>query len=99
MSHTGLQNSYYKAVGNLYRSVHVQAEEVVSTDSCFIKEKVRVQSGDFGPADDQVAMVSGQSLFGIQLSYNWHGMEFVEHGVLCEDGRMVIMKGPTGMVD
>ena len=56
-----------------------------------------MEFGDFGPADDQVSRVSGQALFSVQFCYNWHGMEFVEHGVLCEDGRMVIMKGPVGI--
>ena len=80
MSDIGLQNGHYKAMGNLYRSIHVQDEKVVSTDSCGIEEKVKVESGDFGPADDQVSRVSGQALYSVQFSYNWHGVELLSMG-------------------
>ena len=54
--------------------------------------------GDFGEVDEDIAEITGEAIYTVEMRFDIMGNECVNHGVLVEDGTKFVIKGFSGLL-
>jgi len=105
-----LFEGYYKANDHFYRIFKNENGVGVASDAAGNEYHVTIEYGQFGEADPEVERISGVKCYNVKLTATMPGsqketakeesekkkMEFVDLGVIYDEGKRCSMKGFTG---
>jgi len=93
-----LYNGNYKVTGTWYSGIVVNGSEGALKEPSNAGFKAKIKAGDFGEADPVIFKRTGQKFYNIQFTISF-GKEFLESGVISEDGLTITMKGMMGICE
>ena len=91
-----LLDGCYKAAGAWYSSIVFDGNTAAMKGTNGSSHQIKLKVGAFGETDPEIAEITGQKFYNLELSYSF-GKDFSELGVVSEDGLQITMKGMMGM--
>lgn len=95
-SATVLRDGNYQVIGNFYNFLLVDGLKGVMTHHGKPLDIMKIEMGDFGEADPEIASTTGKSRYNIKLHYNLR-VDMTEYGVVSMDGYKATTKGLMGI--
>jgi len=96
-SPVSLLDGSYRGLGTFYCLLVVEGSKVVMKDVNFeVFADVKIEIGNFGEADPEIVKSTGKKCYNVTLTYTF-GKDFIEHGVIWEDGLKITTKGMGGI--
>jgi len=93
-----LLDGSYRGIGTFYSLLVVEGKKAVMKDANFeVFADAKIEIGNFGEADAEIAKSTGKKYYNVQLTYTFGIKDFIELGVISEDGLKITTKGMAGI--